>query len=298
MRPLLSLLIPLLILYPGNSYAWNAAGHRIVALIAWQQLSPPTQALVSETLGRHPEHARWQTRARPDTAAMHFAESSTWPDEIRNDPRFYDEERETPTPPLAGLADHARHRNWHYIDVDRSGQVINGQLERRINELSLLLAANADSARLAWALPWLIHLVADIHQPLHVGHADDDGGTEIEIENPFNPRQPFSSLHRYWDDLPGPSWLRGRRLTETVAHLLAEYPAPKEGNTRIWREESHQLLSHGVYPDTPGSLLTIVTEPFHQRAQKISARRLVDAGYRLGWLLERGLKARVPRETQ
>ena len=47
-----------------------------------------------------------------------------------------------------------------------------------------------------------------------------------------------------------------------------------------------------------GTLLPIISEPFHQRAQKVSGRRLVDAGYRLGWLLERSLAPRVSRETQ
>ena len=62
------------------------------------------------------------------------------------------------------------------------------------------------------ALPWLLHLVADIHQPLHVGLDGDEGGNKVEIENPFNKRLPFTNVHTYWDDLPGPPWLRGKRL--------------------------------------------------------------------------------------
>lgn len=295
MRPCLTLVF---LLMPCLAHAWNAAGHRLVAGIAWQQLSPAVRVLIADTLGRHPDHHRWQARAKSDHPAGIFVEASIWPDDIRNDPRFHDEDREAPTPPVPGLPDNARHRNWHYIDVDRSGRTVSGQLEPRLNELSLLLAANHEPARLAWALPWISHLVADIHQPLHVGHADDDGGTEFTVENPFNPRLPFSSLHRYWDDLPGPPWLRGKRLDETIARLLAEYPAPAAGHVRQWREESHRLLASVVYPETAGTLLPIISEPFHNRAKKISERRLVDAGYRLGWLLERSLGPRVSRETQ
>ena len=287
-----------LLLLPCLAHGWNAAGHRLVAGIAWQQLSPPVQALIANTLRQHPDHERWQARAKTAAPAAIFAEAAIWPDEIRNDPRFYDEAREAPTPPVPGLPDHARHLNWHYMDVDRSGKMVSGQLERRLNELSLLLVANTETPRLAWALSWISHLVADIHQPLHVGHADDDGGTEFAIENPFNPRLPFSSLHRYWDDLPGPPWLRGKRLDEAIARLLAEHPAPALGNVRQWREESHRLLATVVYPETAGTLLPIISEPFHERAQKVSGRRLVDAGYRLGWLLERSLAPRVSRETQ
>ena len=293
MRPVLLLLL----LLPGLAHAWNAAGHRLVAAIAWQQLSPPVQTLIANTLQHHPDLSRWQARAKSDTPAAIFAEAATWPDDIRGDPRFYDADRDAPTPPIPGLPDTARHRDWHYLDVDRSGRVVDGQLERRLNELTLLLAANSEPSRLAWALPWISHLVADLHQPLHVGHADDDGSTEFTVENPFNPRQPVTSLHRYWDDLPGPPWLRGKRLDAASARLLLEYPAPAASNVRLWREESHHLLGRVVYPDGAGAPLPIISEPFHRRAQTVAERRLVDAGYRLGWLLERSLGQRVSRET-
>jgi hypothetical protein len=291
------LLIACLMFACPAAHAWNAAGHRLAASIAWQQLSPATREFVAETLSRHADYPRWQGKASTDAPAAIFAEASTWPDDIRNDPRFYDEGLEAPTPSAPGLPDTARHKKWHYVDVDRGGEVVDGELERRINELSLLLHTNASAERMAWALPWLSHLVADIHQPLHVGRAEDRGGNGFEVENPFNKRLPFSSLHTYWDDLPGPPWLRGKRLAENTARLLERHPPPAPGNTRLWREESRQLV-RSAYPDAAGSLLPMISEPFHQHARQIADRRLVDAGYRLGWLLEHGLARRVSRETQ
>ncbi len=145
-------------------------------------------------------------------------------------------------------------------------------------------------------MPWLTHLVADAHQPLHVGSHGDEGGNQVEIENPFNKRLPFSSLHLYWDDLPGPPWLRGARLEKTAAQLMETYPAPAQGNAVLWLDESHRLLDQ-AYPETNGSLLPIITESFHEQARELSNRRIVAAGYRLGRLLDEIFRARVPRET-
>ncbi len=285
-----------LLLAAPLAQAWNAAGHRLTAAIAWQQLSPRTQAVIAEALSQHPDHQRWRDRARSDEAGALFAEAATWPDDIRNDPRFYDEQREPATPPLPGLSDTARHKRWHYVDLGADGKPRKGELDRQIERLSRVLRSTAQNEQISYALPWLIHLVGDIHQPLHVGRHDDEGGTELEIENPFNKRLPFTSLHVYWDDLPGPPWLRGKRLDNNAARLLDTYPAPAQGTVAQWRDESHRLLA-AAYPPATGSLLPIVSEEFHQQARAIAQRRLVEAGYRLGRLLESIFAQRVSRGT-
>ena len=283
-------------LIPALAHAWNAAGHRLAATIAWQQLSPPSQRFIAAALSRHPDYERWTEKAHTTDAAAIFAEASTWPDDIRHDPRFYNEGRESATPPLPGLSDTARHKNWHYIDLDHAGKTEEGELDRQIERLSQLLRSTRKNEQITYALPWLMHLVADMHQPLHVGQLGDEGGNRVEIENPFNKRLPFSNLHTYWDDLPGPPWLRGQRLEKNVVRLRENYPPPEQGNVALWRDESHRLLAQ-VYPKTDGSLLPIITEGFHQQSREISNRRIVDAGYRLGHLLESIFVQRVSRET-
>lgn len=296
-RRLVSLLLTICLALPAApAQAWNAAGHRLAALIAWQQLSPPTRALITEALARHPEHQRWHARAKGDPAGI-FAEASTWPDDIRSDPRFHDETREPPTPALPGLADTARHKRWHYVDLDASGKLAQGELDRQIERLAGLLRSTEKKAEITHALPWLAHLVADLHQPLHVGLAGDDGGNTVEIENPFNSRQPFTKLHTYWDDLPGAPWLRGRRLEERAARLIERHQPPPQGDVRRWRDESHRLLPK-VYPTDSGSLLPIVSEDFHRQARDLADRRIAEAGYRLGRLLEDSLASRVSHETK
>ncbi|UCV28567.1 S1/P1 nuclease [Ferribacterium limneticum] len=304
MRQILSALLFFSLTLPA--YAWNAAGHRLVAVIAWQQLTPPTREAISAALARHPDHERWLAKARSSDAIDLFAEASTWPDDIRNDPRFHDEDREAPTPPLPGFPDTGRHKRWHYVDLDAAGKVRDGELERQIERLSRLLQVKASSggasaagngSQISYALPWLLHLVADIHQPLHVGQHGDEGGNKVEIENPFNKRLPFSSLHLYWDDLPGPPWLRGKRLEKNAARLLESYPKPVQGDVALWREESHRLLAV-AYPKANGSLLPIISDDFHRDSRDIANRRIVEAGYRLGHRLESIFGQPVSRETQ
>lgn len=284
------------LLLPTRACAWNAAGHRIVADIAWQQLDSPAQAWIDAALRQHPDYPKWQQRARSENAEAIFCEAATWADDIRNDPRYYDEQREQAPPAIPGLPDHARHKDWHYLDLDAHGQVVDGQLDQQIDKLSQILRSTAKTAQIAWALPWLMHLVGDIHQPLHVGRHGDEGGNAVEIENPANPRLPFTNLHSYWDDLPGPPWLRGKRLAERVTGLLDKYSPPVQAHTASWRNESHRLLDQ-AYPPRDGSLLPIADDAFRQASRQIAEQRLVAAGYRLGRLLAEIARTRVSRET-
>lgn len=285
-----------LTLIPLLAHAWNAAGHRLVAVIAWQQLTPASQKFFIDVLADHPDYPRWVEKARTNEGLDLFAEASTWPDDIRNDPRFYNPGREPATPPIAGFPDMARHARWHYVDLAPDGKVQQGELDTRIDELSRQLRSARQTANLSYALPWLLHLVADIHQPLHVGRHEDEGGNDFQIENPFNKRLPFTSLHTYWDDLPGPPWLRGQRLEKNARRLLDNFPPPAQGNVALWRDESHRLLGL-AYPSTEGSLLPMVSAEFHQQARETANRRVVDAGYRLGRLLQSIYEIRVSRGT-
>jgi hypothetical protein len=276
--------------------AWNAAGHRLVAGIAWQQLSPSAQTAIAQILAKHPDYERWVNKAHSTKGVDIFAEASTWPDDIRHDPRFYDDERDAATPSLAGIPDTARHKRWHYVDLNAGGKLEAGELDRQIERLSKIIGTTGERAEISYALPWLLHLVADIHQPLHVGQHGDEGGNKVGIENPFNQRLPISNLHTYWDDLPGPPWLRGKRLQQSINYLIDKHPAPTQGNVALWRDESHRLLAE-AYPTANGNMLPVISEDFHRQSRGLAERRIVDAGYRLGKLLERLLSQRVPRET-
>lgn len=285
--------ITLLLFACPTAFAWNAAGHRLSALIAWQQLDSVTQREITHLLSAHPDREKWATRGKSNDAALDaFLGASTWPDEIRSDYRFYDQ-GETPTPVLPGFPDTERHRDWHYINRSLSSVPrttgSQGQLDKRLQTLSAIVGDNnASIPERAYALPWLIHLIADAHQPLHVVSrydrhgTSDEGGNRFQVETPLHPRLSSMNLHAYWDDLPGPPWLHGDRLKHLAATIVTNHPTTNNtaSDPQHWLDESFALAKESAYPvdDTP---TPIISEKFHQRALNITQRRIAEAGYRL-----------------
>lgn len=276
--------------------AWNSAGHRLTAIIAWEQLTPPVRDRVSALLAAHPDHSRWIARGG-DPALTAFVEASTWPDDIRRDPRFHDT-GDPPTPLESGFPDMERHGAWHYVDQTVDGRRLGGELDHQLERLARLLAdPRSPISDRSYALPWLVHLVADAHQPLHAGVRDDEGGNRTEIHDPAHPRLATMSLHAWWDDLPGPPWLRGKRLAAAAARLSALYQVPDGlDSSADWLRESREIAMRQAYPDgdvSPGR----IDPDFRERARRIAGERVVAAGSRLARLLD-GLLGNVSRETE
>lgn len=306
-RRALPALLGALLLWAPAAFAWNAAGHRLGARIAWQALDADTRERVAALLHAHADFARWSERTSGDDRERDaFVEASTWADEIRDDARFADDGDSAgtaPTPP--GFPDRLRHRNWHFIDLPVTpspGPLAgNGELRRQLPRLAAIVgdSGRAGSER-AWALVWLIHLVGDAHQPLHVGSRfdaageSDRGGNAVRVNNPFLPRKPSATLHAYWDDLPGPPWLRGEALEHAAAALLAAYPPPAaHAGIGDWLAESLASARDDAYPAAADNAATVdIDADFNARSREIAQRRVVWSGYRLAELLQQLLGGR------
>lgn len=310
-RLLQALLTTALLLVTPPLLAWNAAGHRLVATIAWQELGAAERTAIGALLAAHPDVATWDKKIQTGDERdwVRFSEASTWADDIRHDPRFFDEGREPATPTLAGFPDMARRRTWHYVnlplgEVQRPGPA-GGELDRRLGKLAEILAdPRAEITGRAYALVWLIHLVGDIHQPLHVAtrhdaHGDDDaGGNGLAVIDPDNPRRPETNLHAWWDDLPGPPWLRGTRLLAVAQALRGRLPpTPTEvaGDAGRWRDESFRLARDVVYAGATELPLTISAD-YRRAAREIANERIAVAGRRLAAMLRQLLAVPPPRQ--
>ncbi|MCM8639545.1 S1/P1 nuclease [Accumulibacter sp.] len=293
-----AILLLLLLGLAPTAAAWNAAGHRISAMIAWENLDQACQAAVTTILRGHPDFDRWLARSKDvDPGRTAFVEASTWPDDIRRDQRFYTAGDEEPTPTLPGFPDMERRLDWHYVDRPiKEGAAVRkapaGDIERQIERLARVIGnPRASRAERAYALPWLIHLVGDAHQPLHAASRylpdgrSDQGGNTVRIVNPFNTRHPETTLHRYWDDLPGPPWLRDGRLAAAVSSLTTRHAPPQRGTAAAQSiDESWRLARDHAYPPGADEVPTIGPD-FHRQALEIANRRVSEAGYRLADLL-------------
>jgi hypothetical protein len=291
-------LYAVLSLLPAPAGAWNSGSHRLVVALAWPQMTPTAKAQVNQILRAHPDYPALAAQAREpmgEAGAGVFAEASTWPDTIRDDPRFYDADRGAPTRPLDGLADTERHRDWHYLNrplpPTKATAALPGALDQAIGATSAILAdASRPAAERAVALAWFAHLLADAHQPLHVatrigadGHSDRGGNTVWIIDPSRDSAEPIR-LHAFWDGLPAAPWLRGAALKAVAADWPVADGDALDSSPNQWIEESYVLALEFAYPERPatdGEGPIRIDERFRRQAKAAAFRQTALAGTRL-----------------
>lgn len=220
----LGLLISLLS-SPSLVWAWGAEGHQTVCLIAYQHLSDSARNQVDFLMG-HESDPRYNT----------YAKACTWADAQQSLPE--------------------QNRHEHYINVPRETQRIenancktaNGCLFSAIERDSTQLADTQKSApeRLQ-ALKRLSHWIGDIHQPLHVAFADDQGGNHIQLTKTIGCNK---ALHAVWDTCIPRYAMNQNGLSEDVdsfALLLGQVISEtqrqqwQDSSPVQWANESYQL---------------------------------------------------------
>src|SRR6476619_6085279 len=153
---------------PSPAFAWGKTGHRVVAAIADTQLSGLARAHVEEILGR----------------GESLDEAANWPDEMRSAPGQFWQKTATP---------------WHYVTLN--GIIYDhtpaegDALEALSHYRDVLRDPRATLAEKQTALRFIVHLVGDLHQPLHVGKCCDRGGNEVKVK--WFGRD--LNLHSVWD---------------------------------------------------------------------------------------------------
>ena len=136
------------------------------------------------------------------------------------------------------------------------------------------------------ALDYLVHLVGDLHQPLHVGFLDDMGGTKVKVT--FEGKA--QNLHELWDTgilqtETGSARAIAKRLDEECS--ADDRKAWQAGTPAEWANESLALTIEYVYP-LPES--HEISAAYAERALPVLHKRLEQAGVRLAWLLNDALK--------
>ena len=261
------------LLLAASALAWNDEGHRTVALVAERQLSPQARRWVKSVLSAHPQGVR------------NLSDAAGWPDRVRDDPEFH-------------------HQEWHYVNfplfVDTPERPIplTGDVLPALNRVTRILKDRRALARdRAIALAWLVHLVGDVHQPLHAANGywaafpeGDRGGGHLMVG--FG--QELVKLHAFWDAAGGLYWkgANHNRLASIVEGLLVDYPVDARGQVRDpakWAQESYDLARDAAYPGVQPE--QALSPEYIAHARQVAQDRMTLAGYRLANIIERLAKA-------
>src|SRR2546421_663821 len=213
--------LPVLLAFAGPALPWGCEGHQTIALIALQQLTPNAGAAAARLLQGMPAYPLLH-RFCGSSGLVPFADMSTWADDIRG-------KRKETAP-------------WHYIDIplgvsrDRMYDYCDaatGCVTRVIRgQMDVLRSATASDAEKAEALMFVIHLVGDLHQPLHAANNNDRGGNCVPVAYlSSQPKQIGSgenfrpNLHGVWDTELVDQVAKGRGATEFAGALALEFAA-------------------------------------------------------------------------
>jgi S1/P1 Nuclease len=288
------------------AFAWNGLGHKVVAEIAWQQLDSSTRDNIVDTLYRHPRFAEDFEKKMPEDVATAdksvqdhwvFQQAATWPD-------------------IARKTDYDR-PHWHYIDIplfDGSERPVTFNLsiefptktepadynvDQATKNCLATLKESTSAPEQALAYAWLIHLVGDMHQPLHSTALvcnyfpeGDEGGNKIRVVQGHN-------LHSLWDGLLG-TRATMRDVDREVAELKQDtdlWKVDTKPDIDAWINESHGAalsvvyspeILHAVLGATPGEKLEPISlsKDYLKTAGQVARQRMVAAGLRLGALLK------------
>ena len=259
-----------------NTYAWNAMGHMVVANIAYQHVTPAVRVKLDKLLASF-------AKEYPQDATL--VKMSSWPDAL-----------------------HGQHvelySHWHYIDLALS---TDGTPTKDLTDSDnavwavnlikpVIQNAHANPYEQSRFLAFLVHIVGDLHQPLHTvsritaAHPDGDKGGNL-----FSVRRSVGnggavSLHKFWDD--GAGLLDGDETQEKIDALSQQattsYPEPFFGakatdlNPEHWAKEGYDMAAKAVY-GTPENQVPATS--YVEAEKKIVQQQLALAGYRLTNLL-------------
>src|SRR5262245_15692081 len=257
----------------GTAHAWHSSGHMAIARIAWRQMDDAQRVYLSNVLKKHPHYDVYLAADRPKNVPeveWAFMRAAVWADWVR-DPRADSLSMEQ----RKAIRDEFNKPVWHYVNLpyihadeaDRFDavairkEILEPELDAKGEPRHVLAALKFNMERLkgadtsdkdrAVAFTWIMHLVGDLHQPLHgvalIWGANDFkplhgdlGGNRLAIKAGGKAQK----LHFYWDALLFPGDPGFAAVDPMVAELLNDAELKPEKFTELsateylaWAEE-------------------------------------------------------------
>jgi hypothetical protein len=253
-------------------FAWNQVGHEMVAQVAYDNLTPETKTLMN----------KWNHALDVAYEPQSLVKAAVWMDQLKSHHVF------TFDP-------------WHYIDIPYSTDGSDFPPVDTVNAvwvigkaLEVLNSKSSSDFEKGFHLRVLLHLVGDIHQPLHainrysVAHPHGDkGGNLYKLGH----NSVASNLHGYWDNGAGLFKYKSRRyrynsIKRKASKIQKKYPAYQfnleEDNVYQWALQSHQLAKTIAYSIEEHQK---PSEAYRKKVQDTVQSQVALAGYRLAELL-------------
>ena len=251
------LIVIAIIYFPLQSLAWGTNGHRICGQIADSYLTPKARSSIKAILG-------------DESIAM----TSNWADFIKSDPQY------------------KYLSTWHYVDFDKEYSYPQMQAFLKqdtatdaYTKLNFLIGElkkkNLKKANKLLALRMLIHIVEDVHQPMHTAHADDKGGNDIKLTWFNNP----TNLHSVWDSqLIDFQQLSYTEYTAWINHTTSAQRAQcQKAPISQWLYESSRIANKIYAGVKDGDKINVYE--YNYNNIKTLNNQLVKGGVRLAGLL-------------
>lgn len=195
---------------------WSKTGHRVIGEVAQAHLNKKAKKAIAELLD-----------GRSLAAIANFS------DEIKADTVY------------------RKYSAWHYVNIPK-GKTYNeiepskyGDLVIGVNECIAIIKNESSSKQdKAFYLKMLVHLIGDLHQPMHVGRLEDKGGNDIQLQW----FKDGTNLHRVWDsNLLNQNGMSFTEISAALPQLSKnQKKAIQEGVLIDWVEESH-LIADELY---------------------------------------------------
>lgn len=303
--------------------AWGDGGHKLVAAIAWEQMSDAARQHAGQLLRYDRDRYQAWTRGAPEAEKDHvaFIMAATWPDYIKFHGGYtkdaYDAGSPVPRQNI-GWADRFQHRYWHFKDIPFSTDGTRLDDPPVVNageRLELFIATLGDASVSrdvrSYDLAWLLHLAGDVHQPLHAtsrftagdsswNGPGDGGGNDVTVCVPVRRACPSQTLHSYWDGafenmtpLDTAAFARAM-IAQARGEGLAtrESAAAQELAPASWIQQSFVLARDRIYIDPvgPGLGKFRLSLAYQQAAVVLSRQQVMLAGGRIANVLNQTLR--------
>jgi hypothetical protein len=281
---------------PRQARAWGEEGHKVVALIADNYLTPSAKARVDAMLASDTD----------DLTAHDIASEAVWADKYRDSDRDTTKERYNQT------------NKWHFVDTELDHPDLDAAcyghpktapgapvsagpaddcVVDKIDAFARELAAkDTPSDERLLALKFLLHFVGDLHQPLHASGNHDLGGNKVQVtEDGAKP----GNLHHFWDTEfvrqlgPDPRQVADKLIADTSPAELRNWSM---GTPTDWAREAFGLARDHAYgelgaPNAQGAY-ALGEMTYGINAEAAVELQLSRAGVRLAVVLNRALGTR------